>query len=181
MVQLALAASVPGQLLVCAKSPLFVPASPILLIVRAEVPLFVRVIVFAVLVVPTFWLPKLRLVGLRLTAGASTLPVPLSARFCGLSGALSVKVTLALFVPVAPGVKVTLMVQDAPLLSVLGQLLVCAKSPAFVPLRAILLIFKGALPLFLSVTVCGALVVPTTWLPKLKLPGFKLTAGAGET
>ena len=53
-------------------------------------------------------------------------PVPLRATDCGLPEALSVKVRLALRLPVAVGEKVTLMVQEAPAASVLellGQLL----------------------------------------------------------
>ena len=46
------------------------------------------------------------------------IPVPLSASDCGLSDALSVKVKLALRAPFAPGVKVTLMVQELPAASV---------------------------------------------------------------
>src|SRR5713226_757536 len=161
MVQLAFTASVPGQLLVWAKSKLFVPLRAMLLILKEAVPVLVSVTVCAALVIPTFWLPKLRLPGLKLTAGANMIPVPLSAAFWGLSTALSVKVTLALRLPVAEGVKVTLMVQDALMASVPGQLLVWAKSVLFVPLRAMLLILKEAVPLLVSVIVFAALVVPT--------------------
>src|SRR2546421_24840 len=90
--------------------------------------------------------------------------------------------TLALREPVAVGVKVTLMVQEAPAASVLellGQVLVWAKSPAFVPARPILLMVRAALPLLLSVTVWAVLVVLTCWLPKLRLVGLRLTAGDG--
>ena len=53
-----------------AKLPGFAPPGPMLLTVSGVLPLFVRVIVRAVLVVPTAWLAKLRLVGLKVTAGA---------------------------------------------------------------------------------------------------------------
>ena len=72
MVQLLPAANVlvlGGQVLVCAKSPALVPASPMLLMVRAALPLLVSVTVWAGLVVPLGWLPKARLVGLRVTPG----------------------------------------------------------------------------------------------------------------
>ena len=108
-------------------------------------------------------------------------PVPPSATDCGLSDALSVKVKLALRAPFAPGVKVTLMVQELPAASVLlplGQVFVCAKSDAFVPLMVILLILNGVVPLLVSVTACAALADPTFWLPKLTLVGLRLTAGA---
>ena len=77
---------------------------------------------------------------------------------------MSVIVTLALRLPPAVGVKVTLMVQLAPAASVLellGQVLVWEKSPLLVPLRPILLIVKAPVPLLVSVTVWAALVVPT--------------------
>src|SRR5437588_445160 len=50
-----------GQLLVWAKSLALVPASPILVIVRAPEPLSVNVTVCAVLLVLTNWFPKLKL------------------------------------------------------------------------------------------------------------------------
>ena len=115
--------------------------------------------------VPTTWLLKVRLLGVRLTAGAGVVPVPLKATACGLPLALSVMVTLALRLPLADGVKVTLIVQVPPaarVLELLGQVLVCAKSPALVPLKLMLLMVKAALPLLASVTVCAALVVPTS-------------------
>ena len=165
IVQEALAASVLGQLLVWAKSPALVPVSAMLLMVRSALPLLVNVTAWAVLVVLTCWLPKLRLVGLKLTAGAAmVVPEPLKATVCGLPAALSVMDTLALRVPVAVGVKVTLMVQEAPAASVLellGQVLVCAKSPLLVPVRPILLMVRAAVPLLVRVTVCAALVVLT--------------------
>ena len=106
---------------------------------------------------PTTWLLKLRLLGVRLTAGAGALaPLPLSATVCGLPLALSVMLTLALRVPVAEGVKVTLMVQEAPaatVLGLMGHVLVWLKSPALVPLIPIVLMVRAAVPLFLRVTV----------------------------
>ena len=65
-------------------------------------------------------------------------------------------VTLALRVPFALGAKVTLIVQDAFTASVLdpvGQLFVWAKSPAFVPVSATLLMLSGTVPLLVSVIV----------------------------
>ena len=69
--------------------------------------------------------------------------------------------TLPLRLPLAPGVNVTLIVQFAPGASGDVQVLVCAKSDAFVPLIAIVLIVSEADPLFVTVTVCALLVVPT--------------------
>jgi hypothetical protein len=77
---------------------------------------------------------------------------------------LSLIETLALRLPLAVGLKVTLIVQFAPAASVLGlrgQVLVCAKSPALVPLIPTLVMVSAAFPLLVSVTVCAPLVVPT--------------------
>src|SRR5207302_5184208 len=76
------------------------------------VPLLVRVTVCTGLVVLRRWSPKARLVGAKVTAG--TMPVPASDTDCGLPGASSVMVTVAVRAPVAAGVKLMLIVQLAP-------------------------------------------------------------------
>src|SRR5687768_14539732 len=53
-----------------AKSPAFVPPSLTLVMTREPAPMLVSVMLLAVLVVPTRWLPKITLAGERLTAGA---------------------------------------------------------------------------------------------------------------
>jgi len=76
---------------------------------------------------------------------------------------LSVIEILAARLPVAAGVNVTFMVQLAPatrLLGVIGQLLVCAKSLELVPVIPMLAMERVAVPVFVSVTLCGELVVP---------------------
>src|SRR5260221_11184998 len=83
--------------------------------VRAALPLLVSVTVRTSLVVLTCWCPKLKLVGLRLTAGAdAVVPLPLKATDCGLPDALSVIITLALRLPAAVGGKPPLMKQATP-------------------------------------------------------------------
>jgi len=107
-------------------------------------------------------LPKLRLEGARLTVG--TVPVPVTAKDCGLPSALSLTVTMAFRVPTAEGAKVTLMVQLAPVATVLGetgQLLDWLKSPLFAPLTVMTEIVNGEPPLLVKVTVWAVLVVPT--------------------
>jgi hypothetical protein len=116
---------------------------------KAALPELVRMTICAVLVVPTAWPAKVRLEGERLGAGAA--PVPVRLRVCGLPAALSVRVTAALRVPVAAGVKVTLIVQLAPAAIELPQLLVCAKSPGLVPVSAMLEMLKAALPVLFRV------------------------------
>lgn len=58
--------------------------------------------------------------------------------------------------PLAAGVNVTLIVQFALTVRVAvlaGHMLVCAKSPLFVPLMAMLEMVMGPVPLFVKVTV----------------------------
>ena len=71
--------------------------------------------------------------------------------------------TDAVRVPVAVGLKVTLIVQFAPAATLVPQVFVCEKSPLFVPAIAMPepLKVSVALPVFVSVMFCEALVVPT--------------------
>ena len=79
---------------------------------------------------------------------------------CGLFPALSVMVTAPVRVLPTVGVKVTLIVQFAVMASELGtaQVLVWAKSP----LALMLVMFRGALPVFVNVTTCGVGLVVVT-------------------
>ena len=95
--------------------------------------------------VPTFWLVNVRDVGESVTDAT---PVPVRLAVCGLPLALSVTVSVAVLVPPAEGVNVTLMVHRAPAASELPQLLVWAKSPLSAPVMAMLLIESAALPEF---------------------------------
>jgi hypothetical protein len=129
--QFAPAASVAGVIgqavvpvLVAAKSP----DAAMEMIVRGPVPVFVSITVCAELVVFSAWLPKVRLVGASITAGAGFAPVPLSAMFCGLVLSLSVSRNVAVSAPTTVGLNVTLKVQ-------------------------VLLVPKGMLPLHELVTV----------------------------
>ena len=83
------------------------------------------------------------------------MPVRLTAWVVGL--ALSVRVIEPLLVPVAAGVKVTLIVQEALTARLAPQLLVWEKSPLAVMLE----IVRAAFPLFVSAIDSGELVVPT--------------------
>jgi hypothetical protein len=111
------------------------------------------VAICAVLVVLTDWLPKAKLVGERLTTAAVLVPVPERLTVWGLPAALSVMVSEAARLPLAGGVKVTLIVQLAPAATLAPQLLVWAKSPGFVPVSARLVMLKAALPEFVRVMV----------------------------
>src|SRR5205823_75698 len=130
------------------------------LIVKAAAPVFVSVTVIGALVVASSWMPESRVVGANPTPGA--VPFPLRENICGLPPALSVSDSVPVRAPEAVGVKVTLMVQVPPAAKVAGlvgqalaPVLVAAKSPE----GANELIVKAAAPVFVSVTVIGALVV----------------------
>jgi hypothetical protein len=111
------------------------------------------------LLVPTAWLAKVTLEVLKLTADAFAVPV--SEVVCGLPGALSATERLACRDPEAVGVKTTLIVQLVATTRELPQLLVCEKSPGFVPEILMLVIVKVAFPVLLSVTDLAGLLVPT--------------------
>ena len=78
---------------------------------KAALPVLLRVTVCVVLLTSMGWLPKARLVAERLTRAPVPAPVPERLTVCGLPLALSVMLTEAVRLPLAAGVKVTLMVQ----------------------------------------------------------------------
>jgi hypothetical protein len=98
-------------------------------IVSGPVPVFFSVEVCAGLVVPTACDVKVRLVGVKVTAGVAAAPVPVRATVCGDPGASSVTARFAVRVPVVVGAKETEIVQLAEAASVdglSGQVFVCA-------------------------------------------------------
>ncbi len=76
--------------------------------------------------------------------------------------------------PKLRGVKVTLILQFAPIASALGQLLVSAKSP----FTEIPEMFKVTSPVLFKFTDLDPLVVFTSWLEKLNKVWDKLATGA---
>jgi hypothetical protein len=77
-------------------------------------------------------------------------------------------------VPPDTGLKVTEIVQLAPALTVVPQLLVWEKSPLAVMLEMV----SEALPVLVRVTVCAVLLVPDIWAEKVSEEDDKLTTGA---
>ena len=92
-------------------------------------------------------MPKLRLVGEKLTAGA-VIPIPVSDTVCGLPLALSVTETAPVREPATVGVKVTEMVQVPAAATEAPHVLVWLKSP----LAAIVVMVRAAVPVLVSVT-----------------------------
>lgn len=93
-------------------------------------------------------------------------PVPDRAAFCGLPVALSVTEIAAERAPVANGLNVTLIVQLDEAASEVPQVLVSAKSLAFVPVTAMLVMVNAVVPSLVRVTVLTALLTPTVTVPK---------------
>ena len=92
---------------------------------------------------------------------AAAVPVPERVTVCGLPLALSATLSVAERVPLAEGVKVTLVVQLPPAATELPQVLVWAKLLALVPESAMLVMLNAALPPLVSVIVFAVLVEPT--------------------
>src|SRR3989441_529544 len=110
------------------------------------------------------------------------MPVPARDPDCGLPAASSVMITVAVRALAAVGVKVRLRTQLSPAASVAPLMQVVpeasAKSPALVPPSTAVAMLRGAVPLLVRVTVCTGLGVLTRWVPKVRLAGAKVTAGA---
>lgn len=160
--------SVVGQLLVCAKFPV---AAPIVSGVD-PVPVFLTVTVLDGLVVPTAWEANVNVAGVTVITTVAAFPVPVRLTVWGELDALSVIEIEPVRVPVAVGVNVTVIVQlagEGP--SVVGQLLVCAKSPV----AGAIVSGVEAVPVFFTVTVLPALVVPTVCEAKVSLVGVVVT------
>ena len=113
----------------------------------------------------TIWLAKVSDVGER--AAIALTPVPDSAALCGLPfSASSLTVKVPVRTPVVVGVKETLTVQVPPTATT-PQLLVCEKSPEIETVE----ILREAVPLLVTVMICGALVVFRYWPAKVSDDG----------
>jgi len=102
-VQFAPTARLVPQLFAKTKEDALAPVTAILVIDKAAVPVLVSVTVCDALVSPTVIEPNARLVGDKVTGGAT--PVPLNAMVCGEVAALSVIVMAAVNAPVLAGAK----------------------------------------------------------------------------
>ena len=161
----------PVEQVVCAlswKSTAFVPVMPRLLRTRFALPVLVSVAVCTAETVPTWMLPKVMVVAERLAT--APVPVPETGTFCGLGvlEELSAMLILALAAPMAAGAKFTAITQEPPLgptpAPPMGHV-VCAEliwnSLAFVPIGAMLVMFRVPVPVFVKVKLIGEEVVPT--------------------
>lgn len=119
--------------------------------------------------------------GVKVTAGAvGAVAIPVSVTLCGLDGALSANCKVACRIPVAVGVNVmpTVHVALATTPAPLHVFAEIAKSPALVPVIVAVVMFKVAFPVFCTVTVAAALVVPCAVFGSITgLVGVMVTAG----
>jgi hypothetical protein len=120
---------------------------------------------------PSFTLPKLRLLGLTLIADDAAIAVPLSATVAGVFGALLTIEIDPLAVPAVCGAYCALKFPLCPGASVIGNAIPLKLNP--VPVTVACETTRLAVPVFLSCTVCE-LVFPVTTDPKLALPGVML-------
>src|SRR5579862_2761269 len=128
--------------------------------------LLTRVIVVAALATPTAWLPKDTVLGLRITL---LVPVPLTPAICGELGSLSLMITAPSLAPVDFGAKATPIAQLAPPANVLpeaGQLF-DFRTKSLVSFSVMAPIVMDEVPLFFTVMVFVALLLPTSCAPKL--------------
>jgi hypothetical protein len=166
IVQLAPAANVPVALHPAldegcgtAKSPAFTPLTVKPVKFTGPLLVFITVTLKGALVVVSACEPNAKLLGVTVTVAVPGAPVPVSVTVCGLPVPVSVNVIAPVRVPVAVGLNVIENTHGGFSSPMLGH---CAKvAPAKSPLVTILLKINGKLPLFDTVTVCAALVVPT--------------------
>jgi hypothetical protein len=160
----------PQVLAEIAKSPAFGPEMAMLLMLIEALPALLMVTDCGEVVPPTAVFAKVMLAGVSVTPGA--LPVPDSATVCGLFPAESVNVNVAVRVPGAEGVKVTLTVQLAEPPRLLPHVFPeIAKSAAFGPEMAMLLIAMADVAPLLRTTGCGEAVTPSLVAANVKLAG----------
>lgn len=122
-------------------------ASPVLLVI---------VTVWAVPVLPRGWLPNEIEAGDTVSAACS---VPLNATVW--VPAPSFTVIAADLCPAADGVKVTLIVQDAPIATVVPHVLVSVKLVRLAPVTLMLVMESATLPVLTTLIVLMGLVVFT--------------------
>jgi len=153
---------------------------------RLAFPVFVTVTTCTVLVVVTSSPPAATVEGATLATGAAATAVPVMPSVCGLPAALSVIDRVADRAPAALGVNVMLITHvafgatAAPFVQVVPAAM--AKSAALVPeIAAAAVMFRLALPVFLTVTACAALVVLTVWLVNTRAEGATVATGAVAT
>jgi hypothetical protein len=155
IVQVAPAATAAEQpLLPIEKAAVLAPVSVTPLTVSDVVPVFLTVIVCAVLVVPPAWVPNDRFVGLTDTVGPAATPVPDRPTSVGLPGALLAMLNEADFAPDPGGLNVTPILQKPPAaIAAVQPLLVIENATVFAPVNVTPLTDNDAVPVLCTVIV----------------------------
>ena len=91
--------------------------------------------------------------------------MPVRVTICGDPPALSVMAITAVSAAADAGVKCPWMMQFAPIARLDPQGFGNTNEAASAPVTLMLVIARAALPVLVSVTCCGALDVPTSWMP----------------
>lgn len=164
MVQFAPAARLVPQLFAKTNEDAFVPVTTMLVIDKAAFPVFVSVTDCELLDKPTEVAAKGMLVADRDTTGPT--PVPVNAMLWGELPALSVIVIAAANGPTVVGAKCPWMEQLVPAARLAPQVLANANEEALAPVTEMLAIDSATVPEFSRISVCEALVVPTSTDPK---------------
>jgi hypothetical protein len=171
IVQLAPAAKLAPQVLVCAKSVVFPVLSPMLVISSEPlVSVLVSVTGCKALVVPWFCPGKVR-AGDRVADADGARPVPVSTAVAGLARPATATDSIAERTPAVVGLNVTLMVQLKPGAKLVPQVPPPVRAgrtntPAVVGrigVSVMFMVVSGTVPVLDNVTVCGALVVSIVW------------------
>jgi hypothetical protein len=136
-------------------------------IVSATVWAFLNVADFAALVVPTAWLPNVIEVALSVVG---TTPVPLTVTDASTSFDVSLIVTEPETAPRTVGANATLIVQVLPAAILPAQVLLSVKY-----CDAAITTACADVPVFLSVTVFAALVLPVATFPNASVAGVTVT------
>ena len=97
---------------------------------------------------------------------------------CGEPAPLSVIVTAAFSAPAAVGAKCPWMVQLAPTVRLVPQVLAKTNEDAFAPVTAMLVIANAAVPVLVMVTDCDPLDVPTVVEGYDRLVAESVTGGS---
>jgi hypothetical protein len=172
--QLAPTASVvPQVLLAIANELALLPPSTAVEIVSAAVPLLVSVAICVAALVPTV-VVKESATGASVTCGVPV-TVPLNATLCVAGLALSVTVSIALYVPAIVTGKPTVTLQVAPTASVAPQVLLCVKAVGFAPPSVMDVIVNVVVPVFVSVAVWLA-AAEAVVAAKVKVEGDSVAA-----
>ena len=176
MVQLAATARLVPQLFAKTNEDAFAPVTAMLDMDKTAVPVLVMVTDCELLAVPTVVAGYTSLVADRVTGSAT--PVPLNLMVCGDPVALSVMVTAAVNAPPVVGAKCPWMVQFAPTARLVPHVFANTNEEALVPVTAMLLMDKAAVPALVMVTDCELLEVPTVVAENTRLVADRFTGGA---